>query len=122
MARNAPKGDVTWKFPDKKKPFAYTPCFVALQCNLLGDEANSRKPSVILKHIEDNHYVGLYELKAILQTYIDKGYGDMPCAFVQTHFKFKTTAFEQEKERQVKLGIEKPNWRDDYYPFYDDRT
>ena len=40
----------------------------------------------------------------------------------KTHFKFKTTAFEQEKERQVKLGIEKPNWREDYYPFYDDRT
>lgn len=122
MAKNAPKGNVIWRFPDKKKPFAYTPSFVALQCNLLGDEANSRKPSVILKHIEDNHYIGLYELKAILQTYIDKGYGDVPCAFVQTHFKFETTAFEREKERQVKLGIEKPNWREDYYPFYDDRT
>ena len=63
MAKNAPKGNVIWRFPDKKKPFAYTPSFVALQCNLLGDEANSRKPSIILKHIEDNHYVGLYELK-----------------------------------------------------------
>ena len=120
MAKNAPKGDVTWKFPDKKKPFAYTPYFVALQCNLLGDEANSRKPSVILKPIEDTHYIGLYELKAILHTYIDKGYGDVPCAFVQTYFKPKTTAFEQEKERQVKLGLEKPNWRDDY-PFYRDK-
>ena len=120
MAKNAPKGDVTWKFPDKKKPFAYTPYFVALQCNLLGDEANSRKPSVILKHIEDNHYIGLYELKAILQTYIDKGYGDVPCAFVQTTFKTKFTTFEREKERQVKLGLEKPNWRDDY-PFYRDK-
>lgn len=120
MAKNAPKDDVIWKFPDKKKPFAYTPHFVALQCNLLGAEVNSRKPSVILKHIEDNHYVGLYELKAILQTFIDKGYGDVPCAFVQTKFKCKSTAFEREKERQVKLGIEKQNWRDDY-PFYSDK-
>lgn len=121
MAKNAPKDDVIWKFPDKKKPFAYTPYFVALQCNLLGDEANSRKPSIILKHIEDNHYVGLYELKAILQTFIDKGYGDVPCAFVITQFINLGSAEESIREHQLRHSFRKKKRKEDCSS-YDDKN
>lgn len=69
MAKAKNKGDVHWFVPNKKKPIAYSTLAVKHIIGLLSEELNT---------IQDVYDAILYdpEAKAILQKYIDLGYGN----------------------------------------------
>lgn len=69
MPKAKNKGDVHWFVPNKKKPIAYSTLATKHIIGLLSEELNT---------IQDVYDAILYdpEAKAILQKYIDLGYGN----------------------------------------------
>lgn len=69
MAKKKAKGDVMWVLPGKKKPFAYSTKAASDLIVLFAQEHDT----VQQVHDAINYD---YEAKAILQVFIDAGYGN----------------------------------------------
>lgn len=66
--RNPYKGDVLWHIPKRKRPIAYSTKSTSDLIVLLSQEYRT------IQDVQDNiHYN--QEAKAVLQAYIEKGYG-----------------------------------------------
>jgi hypothetical protein len=74
MARNKSKGDVCWNVPNKKRPIAYSTVSDSAAISLINEP--NKTPNELKIIFESGQYIVNPEMKKIIQTYIDKGYGD----------------------------------------------
>ena len=70
MALGHPKGDVHWYIPGRKKPIAYSTIAAGELIVLLAKEGGTI--AEVKRKINYDE-----EAKAVLQAYIDRGYGDV---------------------------------------------
>ena len=68
--------NVSWYFPNKKRPFTYSTTAVSNNIKLISEYINNKTPNEILSYIIENNLVGCYEEINIIIKYVKKGYGD----------------------------------------------
>jgi len=69
MSPSHPKGDVSWCLPGKKKPFTYSPIATSRFIQLLAEDGHTARSAIDASQHDD-------EAKAILQAFVDAGYGE----------------------------------------------
>lgn len=70
MARQRSKGDVLWRIPGRKTPIAYSTVATSRLIGLLAEQGGTIRE--VQSQINYDQ-----EAKAVLQGYIDRGYGDV---------------------------------------------
>ena len=71
MKRKTTKLDVAWFLPKRKQPFMYTTTATSGLIVALAEQTERRTPKEILPLINYDQ-----EAKALMQAYIEKGFGD----------------------------------------------
>lgn len=73
MTHKRKHSDVSWCLPGRKRPFTYTTIATSDLITVLASQTKNKTPKEILSLITYDP-----EAKAVMQGYIDKGYGDTP--------------------------------------------